>query len=82
MRSIVNNPWDFACYWYREEAIRQGIQAARDITSRYHNPELIPQNIDSPEFVSWLTEQYRLAMTKGAQLAISEMRDTANDLSH
>jgi hypothetical protein len=32
----------------------------------------VPKDVSSLEFATWLTEQYRLAMAKGAQLAMIE----------
>lgn len=74
MKSIIESPWNFACAWYQVEAIRHGIQHYRE-KSKLGEPLLVPEDIYSPEFAEWLTEQYRLAMRKGAELAIAEMKD-------
>lgn len=72
MKSIVESPWDFACAWYQVEDIRRGI-AEQQRKHKLGEPFGVPENVYSPEFAEWLTEQYRLAMRKGAELAIAEM---------
>jgi hypothetical protein len=37
----------------------------------------IPSDVRSREFAEWLAGQYRLAMAKGAELAVAEMREAA-----
>ena len=66
-QSITKNPWLFACAWYKVEDIHRGITTAKDL--------VIPTDVKSREFAEFLTEEYRLAMRKGAELAISEMMD-------
>lgn len=68
---IVDNPWGFACQWYNEEDIERSIQ--RQLSRRYVSGTPIPRDVASPEFARWLTHQYRLAMRKGAELAVSGM---------
>ena len=57
--------WEFACDWYTPD------QIAYSIKNRHRMPSdtAIPDDIDSAGFAQWLTEQYRLAMTKGIQIA-------------
>ncbi len=64
---ITKNPWLFACQWYSVDEIHNGITTAKDL--------VIPTDVKSREFAEFLAEQYRLAMRKGAELAISEMMD-------
>ncbi len=76
-QSIVHSPWDFACQWYAVDDIH------RCITSKV-NPAFggtvdIPKDITSREFAEWLAGEYRLAMRKGAELAIREMQDRINE---
>lgn len=54
----IENPWGFACKWYRAEVIEAAI---RD------NAE-IPLDVKSREFAVWMTRQYCLAMAKGIEL--------------
>ena len=72
-KSIVDKPYEFACQWYDVDDIH------RCITSKL-NPVFggtvdIPKDTTSREFAEWLAGEYRLAMRKGAELAIAELRD-------
>ena len=60
--------WEFACDWYTPD------QIAMSIKNRFRTPSdiAIPDDIDSAGFAQWLTEQYRLAMAKGIQIAQSD----------
>ena len=53
-------PWEIAVEWYSEPTVRLELT---DVD--------IPRDVSSPEFLSWLTHQYRLAMFKGIQLGRS-----------
>lgn len=66
--------WEFACDWYTPD------QIAHSIKNRYRTPSdtAIPDDIDSAGFAQWLTEQYRLAMAKGIQIA---QQDSAQRLA-
>ena len=66
--SIVESPWQFVCNWYEVNEIQ------RCIGERLKTTKDIPTNVYSPEFAEWLTEQCRLAMLKGADLAVEEMQ--------
>jgi hypothetical protein len=69
--SIVENSWEFARQWYGVDEIHTAInRERRDVGSI---PE-VPADVKSRAFAEWLAEQYRLAMRKGAELAIAEMR--------
>lgn len=75
--SIIDHPWDFACKWYDVDGIH------RSITRSETNRQLgdlppIPTDVYSREFAEWLADQYRLAMRKGAELAIVGMQDRYN----
>lgn len=65
VQSIVRRPWEFACQWYDVESIHHAIS---------HDKSIVPADVYSREFAEFLTEQYRLAMRKGAELAVAEMR--------
>ena len=71
--SITENTWRFACQWYGENEIFEAINRAPTLKQVGCLPK-IPTDVTSREFAAWLTEQYRLAMTKGAELAIAEMK--------
>ena len=58
--------WDIAVGWYDESAIAWAIR---------NGGQKIPEDIYSPDFAIWLTDQYRLAMAKGVQLG----RDGSED---
>lgn len=70
--SIIHSPYRFACDWYDVESIHRSINARHSQAGNDH--EKIPIDVCSLEFAEWLAEQYRLAMAKGAQLAIEELR--------
>jgi hypothetical protein len=74
MKSIVESPWNFACQWYRVTDVLTQIRLPRD-ENNISDFSRMPEDVYSDEFAEWLTEQYRLAMCKGAELAIAEMRD-------
>ena len=65
VQSVVRRPWEFACAWYDVESIHHGIN---------HDKSIVPADVYSREFAEFLAEQYRLAMVKGAELAVAEMR--------
>lgn len=65
VQSIVRRPWEFACQWYDVESIHHGIN---------HDKSIVPADVYSREFAEFLAEQYRLAMRKGAELAVAEMQ--------
>jgi hypothetical protein len=71
--SIVSNPWQFACQWYDIDGIHRSITRSQLLRSLGDLPP-VPEDVYSREFAEWLAEQYRLAMRKGAELAIAEMR--------
>ena len=66
-------PWAIAEAWYGEMEIYRSIQ--RGLSPLAEDRERIPPDVSSPEFASWLTNQYRLAMAKGIQLG----RDGSED---
>jgi hypothetical protein len=71
--SIVDSPYRFACKWYTPEQFHHSIcNAVRNNRTDILPP--MPVDVTSVGFALWLTEQCQLAMTKGAELAIAEMR--------
>ena len=68
--SIVRKPWEWACNWYDVDIIHQRIRAP--LTGEKVD---VPKDIESLEFASWLANQLRLAMCKGAELATQEMQE-------
>ena len=74
-QSITKNAWLFACQWYKVDEIHRSIQASQQERDRLGHGTAVPADVQSVEFAIWLTDQYRLAMRKGAELAISEMMD-------
>ncbi|EKK02693.1 hypothetical protein RBSH_01989 [Rhodopirellula baltica SH28] len=40
----------------------------------------VPTDVTSREFAEWLTDQYRLAMRKGAELATSELTQSVTSV--
>lgn len=65
---MIENPYLFACEWYRPEAIFAAMNRYRN---EFHNSDKyanIPADVTSFEFAAWLTEEYRLAMAKGIEL--------------
>jgi len=73
VESIVRRPWDFVCKWYGVDEIHNSITRSRLLRSVGDLPQ-VPEDVYSREFAEFLTEQYRLAMRKGAELAVAEMR--------
>jgi hypothetical protein len=69
--SIVKQPYEFACDWYRVEDIHRAILSRFDDSLGNHDP--VPSDVRSLDFAEWLTRQYRLAMTRGAVLATAEL---------
>lgn len=76
MKSIVESPWEFACQWYGADEIHKSITRSPLLRSIGDMPP-VPEDVYSPEFAEFLTEQYRLAMRKGAELAIAEMNQSS-----
>lgn len=56
-RCCNKSPWEFVSGWYTVDDIKR----ARPTTT-------IPPDVYSDAFAEWLTEQYRLAMSKGIQI--------------
>lgn len=55
------SPWEFACKWYRVEDIASMIRAGQVAKPA--------PSMDSPdEFAEWISNEYRLAMTKGIEI--------------
>jgi hypothetical protein len=59
--------WEIATYWYSVDEIHRCILAKGSWIFGAEEP--IPEDTKSREFAEWLTEQYRLAMAKGVDLA-------------
>lgn len=59
--------WEIATAWYTVDEIHRYILA--DGTHVFGAKEPVPSDTKSREFAEWLTEQYRLAMAKGIDLA-------------
>lgn len=67
---ITENAYQFAKQWYDYDEIH------RCILSKQVE---IPKDISSREFAEYITDISRLAMMKGAQLAIDEMKQMLKD---
>jgi hypothetical protein len=74
--AITNNPWLFACEWYKIEHVHKKINI-RNRHGEFGSEKAVPVDVKSREFAEWLTNEYRLAMQKGAELAISEMMEVS-----
>lgn len=61
--------WDIAVEWYSVEEIERSIQRSLNSSIFDSSIATIPQDVQSPDFAEWLTQQYRYAMAKGIQLA-------------
>ena len=73
VQSIVRRPWDFACQWYGVDEIHNAINREQRLKHPGDVPA-VPPDVTSREFAEWLANQYRHAMRKGAELAVSEMK--------
>lgn len=72
VHSIVRRPWEFACQWYDVDDIHLCITSK--LNPAFGGTVDIPKDTTSREFAEWLAGEYRLAMRKGAELAVSEMK--------
>ena len=79
MQSIVRRSWDFACQWYGVDHIHEAI-SRQELVKHPGDVPAVPRDVTSREFAEWLAEQYRHAMRKGAELAVSEMKQN-NDVA-
>jgi len=70
---ITENRWAFVCSWYGVDEIHRQLTRTRDPLTNERSG--IPRDTTSLDFAEWLAEQYRLAMAKGADIAIAEMKD-------
>ena len=66
MASDLKTAWEFVREWYSDVEIQSAIT---------HGDGDIPNETDTPEFAEWLTNQYRLAMAKGIDIARRESAD-------
>lgn len=67
---ITENPISFAKNWYDLDSIHNSIRRGNSI----------PRDTESLDFAKWLSENYVLAMTRGATLAMSEMQSQNDEL--
>ncbi len=68
-------PWEFACDWYKPSEIARSIARTKlPYIATLSDYQKVPTDVYSEEFANWLTDQYRLAMTKGIQLGQSATR--------
>ena len=74
----LQNPWKFACGWYSQDDVFRGIQNSGD--NRFGALQPIPRDIYSRDFAVWMTDQYRLAMTKGIEIAKQNYKDELDAL--
>lgn len=74
--SIVQNPFEFARRWYDVGSIHRSLTRPESRRETGNVPA-IPNDVYSLEFAEWLAGQYRLAMAKGAEIAVAEMREAA-----
>lgn len=74
--SITREPHVFARRWYKPEEIHAALQWTCPAFGRRMG-NTIPEDVRSREFAVWLAEQMSLAMAKGAELAIREMKAAA-----
>ncbi|WP_037199292.1 hypothetical protein [Rhodopirellula baltica] len=79
VQSIVRRPWDFACQWYGVDEIHRAINREQRLKQIGDVPA-VPTDVTSREFAEWLTDQYRLAMRKGAELATSELTQSVTSV--
>jgi len=63
----MRTDWEKACDWYRVDNVAHAIKS--------ESGDEIPTDVRSREFAVWLTNEYRLAMAKGMQLARDEIPD-------
>ncbi len=68
---ITEHCWPFVCQWYNPEQIHRSINKK---ASWLDGGVTVPEDVYSMEFAEWLADQYRLAMAKGASLAMEEIR--------
>lgn len=76
--SIVRNPYEFARAWYNVDDIHRSINR-KGIEKQLGDLDPVPKDVTSREFAEWMAGQYRLAMMKGANLAISEMMNNIRE---
>ena len=69
-KSKRETPWEIAEKWYRVDEIAIGLSKAG--SSEFGALPTLPKDVNSVQFATWLTHQYRLAMAKGIQLGRSE----------
>ena len=66
----LRSGWDIACEWYQVEPIHRALTQAGE--RGFGLTAAVPRDVTSREFAEWITDQYRLAMVKGIQLARAE----------
>ena len=74
MGEEIQSPWDFARDWYTVEQTREYLKQRQPDGD-------VPIDVHSDEFAEWLTNQMRLALSRG--IVIGEQRqadiDNADD---
>lgn len=76
--SIVRNPYEFSRAWYNVDEIHRSINR-KNIEKQLGDLDPVPSDVTSRDFAEWMAGQYRLAMMKGASLAISEMMNNIRE---
>lgn len=65
----MKSGWERAVEWYKESEIVASV--AHDLIGRRR----VPADVRGREFGEWLTNEYRLAMAKGFQMATDDQND-------
>jgi len=67
--------WETAVGWYTEDELITFINRKRSVFD--DERQRIPTDVTSREFAVWMTNEYRMAMAKGIQMANSRARQVA-----
>ena len=76
---MIENPYLFACEWYRPERIFAAMNGSPSIFTQFDCP---PQDVTSFEFAQWITEHFRRAMAKGIELGKQDAEAVFAEKNH
>ena len=68
----MKTAWKIAESWYKQDQVKRSLLFRGVRHETRLGDDAVPEDVRSPEFAKWLTNQYRLAMAKGIEIGRRE----------
>ena len=68
----MKTAWEIADEWYKEGSTREGLLFRKIVHGTSLGDGAVPEDVRSPEFAHWLTQQLRIAMADGIRIGRAE----------